>query len=219
MHNQNNLKNEIMKKVIASFLLIMISAVMFAQTDYSLFARDIRSYSDNYSDDQVMGLYENHYGVPRNTLIQLFGGLGYDWGNVVLGLEISNFLGLPIGDMLIDYRDNNGNGWGAMAKRYGIKPGSAEFHRMKEVMSNKNRYWKDVYNDYGQNRNPAVARRNRVVFNDQLIILGGVSGKEMKKINKEIEKRNKKIFKRENKMKKEWEKENKKIHKQTKKMR
>lgn len=208
-----------MKKVIASFLLIMISAVMFAQTDYSLFARDIRSYSDNYSDDQVMGLYENHYGVPRNTLIQLFGGLGYDWGNVVLGLEISNFLGLPIGDMLIDYRDNNGNGWGAMAKRYGIKPGSAEFHRMKEVMSNKNRYWKDVYNDYGQNRNPAVARRNRVVFNDQLIILGGVSGKEMKKINKEIEKRNKKIFKRENKMKKEWEKENKKIHKQTKKMR
>ena len=208
-----------MKKVIASFLLIMISAVMFAQTDYSLFARDIRSYSDTYSDDQVMGLYENHYGVPRNTLIQLFGGLGYDWGNVVLGLEISNFLGLPIGDMLIDYRDNNGNGWGAMAKRYGIKPGSAEFHRMKEVMSNKNRYWKDVYNDYGQNRNPAVARRNRVVFNDQLIILGGVSGKEMKKINKEIEKRNKKIYKRENKMKKEWEKENKKIHKQTKKMR
>lgn len=197
----------------------MISTVMFAQADYSLFARDIRSYSDNYSDDQVMGLYENHYGVPRNTLIQLFGGFGYDWGNVVLGLEISNFLGLPIGDMLIDYRDNNGNGWGAMAKRYGIKPGSAEFHRMKEVMSNKNRYWKDVYNDYGQNRNPAVARRNRVVFNDQLIILGGVSGKEMKKINKEIEKRNKKIYKRENKMKKEWEKENKKIHKQTKKMR
>ena len=208
-----------MKKVIASFMLIMISTVMFAQADYSLFTRDIRSYSDNYSDDQVMGLYENHYGVPRNTLIQLFGGLGYDWGNVVLGLEISNFLGLPIGDMLIDYRDNNGNGWGAMAKRYGIKPGSAEFHRMKEVMSNKNRYWKDVYNDYGQNRNPAVARRNRVVFNDQLIILGGVSGKEMKKINKEIEKRNKKIYKRENKMKKEWEKENKKIHKQTKKMR
>lgn len=208
-----------MKKVIASFILIMISTVMFAQADYSLFARDIRSYSDNYSDDQVMGLYENHYGVPRNTLIQLFGGFGYDWGNVVLGLEISNFLGLPIGDMLIDYRDNNGNGWGAMAKRYGIKPGSAEFHRMKEVMSNKNRYWKDVYNDYGQNRNPAVARRNRVVFNDQLIILGGVSGKEMKKINKEIEKRNKKIYKRENKMKKEWEKENKKIHKQTKKMR
>ena len=208
-----------MKKVIASFMLIMISTVMFAQADYSLFVRDIRSYSDNYSDDQVMGLYENHYGVPRNTLIQLFGGFGYDWGNVVLGLEISNFLGLPIGDMLIDYRDNNGNGWGAMAKRYGIKPGSAEFHRMKEVMSNKNRYWKDVYNDYGQNRNPAVARRNRVVFNDQLIILGGVSGKEMKKINKEIEKRNKKIYKRENKMKKEWEKENKKIHKQTKKMR
>ena len=208
-----------MKKVIASFMLIMISTVMFAQADYSLFARDIRSYSDNYSDDQVMGLYENHYGVPRNTLIQLFGGFGYDWGNVVLGLEISNFLGLPIGDMLIDYRDNNGNGWGAMAKRYGIKPGSAEFHRMKEVMSNKNRYWKDVYNDYGQNRNPAVARRNRVVFNDQLIILGGVSGKEMKKINKEIEKRNKKIYKRENKMKKEWEKENKKIHKQTKKLR
>ncbi|MBK5196202.1 MAG: hypothetical protein JJE08_09295 [Proteiniphilum sp.] len=201
-----------MKKVIASFSLIMISIVMFAQADYSLFTRDIRSYSDNYSDDQVMGLYENHYGVPRNTLVQLFGGFGYDWGNVALGLEISNFLGLPLSDLLGDYRNNKGNGWGVMAKRYGIKPGSAEFHRMKEVMSNKNRYWRDVYNDYGQNRNPAVARRNRVVFNDQLIILDGVS-------NKEIEKRNKKIDKREKKMMKEWEKENKKIRKQTDKMR
>lgn len=209
-----------MKKVIATISLTLFSVVMFAQTDYLQFSRNIRNYSDRYADDQVIVLYENHYDVPRNTLLQLFGGFDYNWGNVVLGLEISNFLGVPVGDLLGIYRDHpRGNGWGVIAKRYGIKPGSAEFHRMKAMMSQKNRYWRDVYDDYGRNRNPAIARRNGIHLNDQLIFLNPLSSKEMKKINKQIEKRNKEIAKRDQKIRKEWEKGNKKIYKQNDKIR
>jgi hypothetical protein len=209
-----------MKKVIATISLTLLSVVMFAQTDYLQFSRDIRSYSDRYTDDQVIGLYQNHYDVPRNTLVQLFGGFDYNWGNVVLGLEISNFLGVPVGELLGVYRDYpQGNGWGVIAKRYGIKPGSAEFHRMKAMMSNKNRYWRDIYDDYGRYHNPGIARRNRVQMNDRLLFLEPYSDKEMKKINKEIEKRDKEIAKREQKMMKEWEKDNKKIYKQNEKIR
>jgi hypothetical protein len=90
---------------------------------------------------------------------------------------------------------------------------------MKAMMSNKSRYWKNIYDDYGRSRNPVIARRNRVHMNDRLIYIGPYSAKEMKEINRHIEKRNKEIAKREQKMMKEWEKGNKKIFKQNEKIR
>ena len=204
-----------MKKLMAAFSMMIISFVMIAQSDYSQFTKDIRIYSNNYSDDQVMGLYENHYGVPRNSLMQLFSGFGYNWGNVTLGLEMSNYLGVPVSDLLGIYRQNpKGNGWGVMAQRYGIKPGSPEFHRMKAMMNKKNGHWKDIYNDYRINPNPSVGRRYRVLLNENLIRFGTLSPKEMNKINKEIEKRNKKIYKQDRKVVKKWEKNNKEIRKE-----
>lgn len=207
-----------LKKTIIALTLIVISAVGIAQSDYAQFTRDIRRYSDSYTDNQVVELYEYHYGVPQNTLRQLYGGFGFDWGNVTLGLEISNHLGVPIANLLGVYRQYpEGNGWGVMAQQYGIKPGSREFHQMKAVMSKKNSYWRDVYNDYGVNRNPSVARRNRVYIDKDLIRIGIPTSKEMKRINKHIEKRNKEIRKREEKTIKKWEKKNKKIYKDRKK--
>lgn len=209
-----------MKKLITAILLMLFSFVMFAQSDYQQFSRIIGSYADRYADDEVIVLYENHYGVPRNTLVQLFGGFDFNWGNVALGLEISNFLDVPVRDLIGIYQDNlSGNGWGVIAQRYGIKPGSAEFHRMKAMMSNKSRYWRDIYVDYGRSRNPAIARRDRVFLNDKLIFLNPLSYREMKRINKEIEKRNKEIAKREKKWMKQWGSENKKIDRQNKKIR
>ena len=207
-----------MRKFTIALYIILISTVAFAQQDYTQFAKDIRNYSTNYTDNQVIELYQHHYGVPQNTLRQLFDGFGYDWGNVTLGLELSNHLGVPIADLLGIYKQYpSGNGWGVMAKRYGIKPGSREFHQMKAVMGNKNRYWRGVYDDYQINRNPSIAQRNRVVFDKNLILIGIPSSKELKRINKEIEKRNKEIKKLQKSPRKQWEKESKKIKKEREK--
>ncbi len=207
-----------MKKYIIALYIILISTVAFAQQDYTQFTRDIRSYSTSYTDNQVIELYQHHYGVPQNTLRLLFDGFGYNWGNVTLGLELSNHLGVPIADLLGIYKQYpSGNGWGVMAKQYGIKPGSPEFHHMKAVMGKKNRYWRDVYNDYQINRNPSIALRNRVVFDRNLIFIGTPSSKELKRINKEIEKRNKEIKKHNKEARKQWEKQNKKARKEREK--
>ncbi len=207
-----------MKKIATTFALAMISVAMFAQIDFNLFIRDIGNYSRNYTDDHVIDLYENHYGIPRQTLMQIFGGFGYDWGNVTLGLEMSYLLEVPLGDLMGIYREHpRGNGWGVIAQRYGIKPGSPEFHRMKAMMSRKNGYWREIFIDYGKNSNPAIARRDRYIFNDDLYRFDFPSSKEMKKINKEIEKRNRKIMKQQEKTMKAWEKEEKKIRKEQKK--
>ena len=95
-----------MKKIATTFALAMISVAMFAQIDFNLFIRDIGNYSRNYTDDHVIDLYENHYGIPRQTLMQIFGGFGYDWGNVTLGLEMSYLLEVPLGDLMGIYRDH-----------------------------------------------------------------------------------------------------------------
>ncbi len=203
-----------MKKIILTLTMAITSLLMFADDDYYRFARDVDYYSRGYSNDQVVMLYQNHYGIPQSTLIQLYGDYGNSWGNVALGLELSHFLGIPIGDVFGFYAD--GNGWGVTAQRYGIKPGSAQFHRMKSIMGNKNKYWRDIYRDYDRRRDPIIARRGRIIFDDGMIIIGP-SSKDIKRVNKQIEKRNKEIYKEQRKREKEWKKRNKKIKKEQKK--
>lgn len=49
--------------------MIIISFVMIAQSEYMQSARDIRNYSDNYSNDKIIELYENYYGVSLNPSV------------------------------------------------------------------------------------------------------------------------------------------------------
>lgn len=45
--------------------------------------------------------------------------------------QIGDFCGRPSDEVLRVYRGNPGKGWGVIAKELGIKPGSAEFHALK----------------------------------------------------------------------------------------
>jgi hypothetical protein len=45
--------------------------------------------------------------------------------------QIGEFCGRPSDDVLRVYRGNRGKGWGVIAKELGIKPGSPEFHALK----------------------------------------------------------------------------------------
>lgn len=38
----------------------------------------------------------------------------------------------PVDDVVAEYQKNRGKGWGVVAKNLGIKPGSKEFHALKE---------------------------------------------------------------------------------------
>ncbi len=204
-----------MKKLILTLAIVVTSVTMFAQ-DYYGFARDINGYSRRYNTNQVAVLYQNHYGIPQTMLMELYNGYGRNWGNVTLGLELSYLFGVPVWDILDTYRGYpNGQGWGVMAKRYGIKPGSREFHRMKAMMKNKNKYWRGIYTDYGRGYDPVIARRNRVIFDDALIRYP--SNRDINRMHREIDKQNREIYRENQKINREIKKEQRKIARENRK--
>ena len=51
--------------------------------------------------------------------------------DVYMCLRIGELTGKPIGYVIDEYKKHKGQGWGAIAKSLGIKPGSDEFHALK----------------------------------------------------------------------------------------
>jgi hypothetical protein len=50
---------------------------------------------------------------------------------VYYACAIAQVIGRPCRYVVDEWRHDHGQGWGALAHRLGIKPGSAEFHRLK----------------------------------------------------------------------------------------
>ena len=46
-------------------------------------------------------------------------------------LKLGEMSNVPIENVIEEYKSGKGKGWGALAKRLGIKPGSSEFHALK----------------------------------------------------------------------------------------
>jgi hypothetical protein len=46
-------------------------------------------------------------------------------------LKLGEMSNVPTENVMEEYKSGKGKGWGALAKRLGIKPGSSEFHALK----------------------------------------------------------------------------------------
>lgn len=53
-------------------------------------------------------------------------------GDAYMALRISNVARVPVETVIAEFRRNRDKGWGVIAKNLGIKPGSPEFHALKE---------------------------------------------------------------------------------------
>ena len=56
---------------------------------------------------------------------------------IYLSLELSKLSGRSVDEVVEIYKVHKDKGWGYIAKQLGIKPGSAEFHKLKENTKNK----------------------------------------------------------------------------------
>ncbi len=181
-----------MKKLFIAFGLIVTSLTITAQ-DFDVYVSNMNGYAKSYTNSQVADLYNNYYGVPQNTLNGYYSDFGNNWGNVALALEMSRILGIPMPDIFGVYRDgqSQGQGWGVMAKRYGIKPGSAAFHRMKNNLDRSHRTWGGIFGDYGKNKNAKIAKKDVYIFDNGVIKSNkNKSNKRFKDVQKAVNKNN-----------------------------
>lgn len=101
---------------------------------------EINDYGRHYRDpfiDEMSG----YYGAPRPLLVELLDQRGWAPGDVYYACAIAHALGIPCLDVVRDYDRHPGQGWGAVAKRMGIKPGSAAFHALKRGQVDTYRRW------------------------------------------------------------------------------
>jgi hypothetical protein len=91
---------------------------------------DVNRYGTTYRDPFVDELVRYHR-APRDLVVDLLRRPGWTPGDVYFACSLAAVIGRPCRYVVDEYERDRGAGWGALAQRLGIKPGSAEFHRLK----------------------------------------------------------------------------------------
>ncbi len=98
--------------------------------DVNRYGYDQRDY---FVDDLVA-----QYGAPRYLVNDLLNNQHWDPGDVYYACALAYQLRRPCADVVRTRQQNRGQGWGVIAQRMGIKPGSAEFHALKGQVGKSN---------------------------------------------------------------------------------
>ena len=91
---------------------------------------EINDYGNRYRDPFINEL-NNNYGAPRPYITELLTVRHWAPADVYYACAIAHALHRPCRDIVREYDRNPGQGWGVLAKRMGIKPGSKAFHDFK----------------------------------------------------------------------------------------
>ena len=91
---------------------------------------DINRYGARYREPFVDEIVR-YYGAPRELVTDLLVTRGWAPGDVYYACSIAQALGRPCRYVVDQWDRDHQRGWGAVAGELGIKPGSAEFHRLK----------------------------------------------------------------------------------------
>lgn len=103
--------------------------------------------NQNYFVDDVV----NSFGAPRYLVNDLLNTRRWEPGDVYYACAMAYQMRRPCGDVVNMYEQDRGQGWGVVAKRLGIKPGSPQFHALKGDISKANGKFKSHPNKGGDN--------------------------------------------------------------------
>lgn len=92
---------------------------------------DINDYGYRYREPFIDEM-TRYYGAPRDLVSDLLINRRWAPGDVYYACAIAQILGRPCRYVVDEWNRGHGQGWGVVAQRLGIKPGSTEFHRLKK---------------------------------------------------------------------------------------
>ena len=91
---------------------------------------DINQYGQRYRDPFIDEM-TRYYGAPRDLVSDLLINRHWAPGDVYYACALAQVTGQPCRTVVDEWDRDHGQGWGVIAQRMGIRPGSAEFHRLK----------------------------------------------------------------------------------------
>ena len=91
---------------------------------------DINAYGYRYREPFIDEIVRYH-GAPRDLVYDLVVNRRWAPGDVYYACALAQIIGRPCRYVVDEWDRDHGQGWGEVAKRLGIKPGSDEFHRLK----------------------------------------------------------------------------------------
>jgi hypothetical protein len=101
---------------------------------------EINDYGRHYRDPFI-GEMTGYYGAPRSLVVELLDQRRWAPADVYFACAIAHALGVPCLNVVREYDRNPGQGWGNLAKRMGIKPGSPAFHKLKRGTADTYGHW------------------------------------------------------------------------------
>lgn len=91
---------------------------------------DISRYGARYREPFVDEMVR-YYGAPRELVGDLLDRRRWTPGDVYYACALAQVLGRPCRYVVDEWDRDHADGWGGVAQRLGVKPGSADFHKLK----------------------------------------------------------------------------------------
>ncbi|MEZ4601007.1 MAG: hypothetical protein R2940_14560 [Syntrophotaleaceae bacterium] len=112
-----------------TFALVLLTAgIARADLDAYLHSLNISAEGDIGGFRTQVGA---HFGASGPQIDLVFRSVDYP-ADAAVCFWLAVHSGKPVEMVVREYRSRKGQGWGALAKSLGIKPGSAEFHALKQ---------------------------------------------------------------------------------------
>ncbi len=127
-----------MKKVIILFFTVFLSVISNAQVLFNTGNSELDADLGKINADAKLdfGAFKTNlalsYDISDKKIDHLSISVKMEPAEIYLALELSKLSGKSIDQVVEIYEVNINKGWGFIAKELGIKPGSPEFHRLKE---------------------------------------------------------------------------------------
>jgi hypothetical protein len=119
---------------------------------------DINRYGARYPEAFVDEMVRYH-NAPRELVVDLMERRHWLPGDVYYACALAAVLGRPCRFVVDSYEVDPAQGWGALAQRLGVKPGSPEFHRLKQGFVPTDERWARPIELDGELRSDFPARR------------------------------------------------------------
>ncbi len=132
-----------MKKILSIltcliFLGLLVQAISFARQEtpktgdkkFDTYLKSMNEEARADPDGFIRRLSERH-NLPEQEIREAKDQHNLDFGETYMATVLARRSNRKVGEIAAEYKQNQGQGWGVMAQRMGIKPGSPAFKEMK----------------------------------------------------------------------------------------